>query len=79
MQLYDYPDNGRMFGSLRSVASNAVAALLYVNEQRGQEFSVRQWVRKGRGVLFRGDRACDSHAPVLESLIDPVYLSQIKE
>ena len=34
------PDNGRMFGSLRSVASNAIAALQYV------------WVREGRGVLF---------------------------
>ena len=46
------PDNGRMFGSLRSVASNAIAALEYVNAQRGPGFSVREWVRTGRGVLF---------------------------
>ncbi len=46
------PDNGRMFGSLRSVASNAIAALEYVNAQRGESFSVREWVREGKGVLF---------------------------
>ena len=46
------PDNGRMFGSLRSVASNAIAALEYVNAQQGPSFSVRQWVREGKGVLF---------------------------
>ena len=46
------PDNGRMFGSLRSVASNAIAALEYVNAQKGPSFSVREWVRDGKGVLF---------------------------
>ena len=46
------PDNGRMFGSLRSVASNAIAALEYVNAQQGPSFSVREWVREGKGVLF---------------------------
>ncbi len=46
-------DNARMFGSIRAVASNAIAALEYVNAQDGHAaFSVRQWVRSGRGVLF---------------------------
>lgn len=45
-------DNARMFGSIRSVASNAIAALEYVDAQHGLEFSVREWVRSGRGVLF---------------------------
>ena len=45
-------DNARMFGSIRSVASNAIAALEYVDAQHGLDFSVREWVRSGRGVLF---------------------------
>ena len=45
-------DNARMFGSIRAVASNAIAALEYVNAQDGLAFSVRQWIRSGRGVLF---------------------------
>jgi type IV secretory pathway TraG/TraD family ATPase VirD4 len=48
------PDNARMFGSIRSVAISAVAALEYVQAQRGTRFSVREWVRAGRapGALF---------------------------
>ena len=34
------------------MASNALAALEYVNEQGRPEFSVRAWVRDGKGVLF---------------------------
>lgn len=46
-------ENARMFGSIRSVATSAIAALEYVNAQEGgAAFSVRQWVRSGRGVLF---------------------------
>lgn len=46
-------DNARMFGSIRSVAASAIAALEYVNAQEGHSaFSVRQWVKTGRGVLF---------------------------
>ncbi len=44
--------NARMFGSVRAVAVSALASLDYVREQPGQPFSVRQWVREGRGVLF---------------------------
>lgn len=51
-QPYLEPDNARMFGSLRSVASTAVAGLEYVNAQGGVPFSVREWVKSGRGVLF---------------------------
>ncbi len=46
-------DNARMFGSIRSVAANAIATLEYVHAQEGHAaFSVRQWVRSGRGVLY---------------------------
>ena len=41
-----------MFGSIRSVAVSAAAALEHVGAQRARAFSVRGWVRQGRGVLF---------------------------
>jgi type IV secretory pathway TraG/TraD family ATPase VirD4 len=46
------PENARMFGSIRSVAASAAAALEFVQAQRARPFSVRSWVRRGRGVLF---------------------------
>ena len=46
------PENTRMFSSIRSVAVSAAAALEYVATQRARSFSVRRWVREGRGVLF---------------------------
>jgi type IV secretory pathway TraG/TraD family ATPase VirD4 len=46
------PDNARMFGSLRSIAVSALRPLEFVQWQAGAPFSVRQWVRQGRGVLF---------------------------
>jgi type IV secretory pathway TraG/TraD family ATPase VirD4 len=46
------PENARMFGSIRSVAGSAAVALEYVQAQRARSFSVRDWVRSGRGVLF---------------------------
>jgi type IV secretory pathway TraG/TraD family ATPase VirD4 len=45
-------DNARMFGSIRSVTVSAVAALEFIQSQRAIEFSVRDWVQGGRGVLF---------------------------
>lgn len=51
------PDNARMFGSIRSVAGSAVAALEHVQAQRARDFSVRGWVRSGKGVLFVPYRA----------------------
>ncbi len=45
-------ENARMFGSIRSVAGSAVAALAYIQAQRGPSFSVRDWVRGGSGSLF---------------------------
>ena len=51
------PENARMFGSIRSVTSSAVAALEYVSAQTGAPFSVRDWVRTGRGSLFMPYRA----------------------
>jgi len=46
------PDNARMFGSIRSVAGSAAAALEYIQGQRSRPFSVRDWVHSGSGVLF---------------------------
>jgi type IV secretory pathway TraG/TraD family ATPase VirD4 len=39
------PENARMFGSIRSVAVSALAALEYIQAQRGAPFSIREWVR----------------------------------
>ncbi|MGH8327806.1 MAG: type IV secretion system DNA-binding domain-containing protein [Steroidobacteraceae bacterium] len=46
------PENARMFGSIRSVAGSAAAALQHVQAQRARPFCVREWVVSGRGVLF---------------------------
>jgi type IV secretory pathway TraG/TraD family ATPase VirD4 len=51
------PDNARMFGSIRSVAVSAMAAFEYIQSQRAAAFSVRAWIRAGRGVLFIPYRA----------------------
>ena len=46
------PENARMFGSIRSVAGSAAAALEYVQAQRARAFSVRDWIESGSGALF---------------------------
>ena len=46
------PGNERMFGSIRSVTATAVAALDFIQSQTSEPFSVREWVRGGRGTLF---------------------------
>ncbi|MBW4053290.1 MAG: type IV secretion system DNA-binding domain-containing protein [Proteobacteria bacterium] len=46
------PENARMFGSIRSVAGSAAAALEHVRNQRSRAFSVRDWIEEGRGALF---------------------------
>jgi len=50
-------ENARMFGSIRSVMLSAVGALEHIKAQRARLFSVREWVRNGRGVLFIPYRA----------------------
>jgi type IV secretory pathway TraG/TraD family ATPase VirD4 len=44
--------NDKMFGSVRSVTTSALASLSYINTQRSPLFSLRRWVSEGRGVLF---------------------------
>jgi len=45
--------NSRMFDSIRSVTSSAVAALDYVAQQKAPGFSIRKWVGENTpGVLF---------------------------
>jgi type IV secretory pathway TraG/TraD family ATPase VirD4 len=48
------PENARMFGSIRSVAMSAIAALEYIQAQRASAFSIRAWVRNSdsSGALF---------------------------
>jgi type IV secretory pathway TraG/TraD family ATPase VirD4 len=46
------PENGRMFGSIRSVAVSAAAALEHVQAQRARTTSVRDWIGTDRGALF---------------------------
>jgi type IV secretory pathway TraG/TraD family ATPase VirD4 len=46
------PENARMFGSIRSVAGSAAAALEHVQAQRARRFSVRDWIGSGSGGLF---------------------------
>jgi type IV secretory pathway TraG/TraD family ATPase VirD4 len=60
-------DNARMFGSIRSVAVSAAVALEYVQAQRAAPFSVRAWIREGRGVLFIPYRA--SQVSALRTII----------
>ena len=54
--------NGRMFDSIRSVASSATAALEYIAAQddRAEQFSVRDWVSRGRQVPRSRPPACSS-------------------
>jgi type IV secretory pathway TraG/TraD family ATPase VirD4 len=70
--------NGRMFDSIRSVASSAVGALEYIAAQDAQAraFSVREWVREGSaasaesrpgGVLF-----IPYHAGQIAALRSPI-------
>jgi type IV secretory pathway TraG/TraD family ATPase VirD4 len=44
--------NERMWGSIRSVTTAAVAALDFINAQRSELLSIRRWVKDGTGVLF---------------------------
>ena len=51
------PENARMFGSIRSVLVSAIGAVEHIRNQRAAGFSVRRWIREGRGVLFVPYRA----------------------
>jgi type IV secretory pathway TraG/TraD family ATPase VirD4 len=44
--------NERFFGSVRSTTADHTRCLEYICAQRGAAFSVRDWVKAGRGVLF---------------------------
>jgi type IV secretory pathway TraG/TraD family ATPase VirD4 len=62
------PENARMFGSIRSVAVSALAALEHVAGQRAAAFSVSGWIRgRSAGSLFIPYRAGQIQA--LKSII----------
>ena len=44
--------NEKMFGGIRSTTTENIKCLDYIREQTGALFSVREWVRSGKGVLF---------------------------
>lgn len=44
--------NEKFFGSVRSITADATKSLEYICAQRGSAVSVREWIKKGRGVLF---------------------------
>ena len=44
--------NEKFFGSVRSTTADAIKCLEYICAQRGLSFSVREWIKEGRGVLF---------------------------
>jgi type IV secretory pathway TraG/TraD family ATPase VirD4 len=44
--------NAKMFSNIRSVAGSTLGALEYIQTQQTAPLSVRQWVNRGRGVLF---------------------------
>jgi hypothetical protein len=61
-------DNGKFFESVRAVANVHLAAIEHLAAQTGGElFSVGQWIRNGRGVLFLPYRA--SEVTALRNLI----------
>jgi type IV secretory pathway TraG/TraD family ATPase VirD4 len=62
------PDNLRMFSSIRSVTTSALAALDHVRKQRASPFSVRHFAAHGQcGWLFMPYRA--NHIAALRSVI----------
>ena len=42
----------KLFGGTRSTLADAIKCLDYIREGRGDRFSVREWIRTGKGVLF---------------------------
>ena len=67
------PDNARMFGSIRSVAVSAMAALEYMQSQRAAPFSVRQWVRRAndsRRAVHSVQGRADRGAPLDDRDLD---------
>ncbi|MES2208472.1 MAG: type IV secretion system DNA-binding domain-containing protein [Pseudomonadota bacterium] len=49
---YTDPANSRMFGSVRSIASTHLASLEYLQSGSTESFSIREWVKNGKGCLF---------------------------
>jgi type IV secretory pathway TraG/TraD family ATPase VirD4 len=74
--------NERMFGSIRSVTANNIAALDFIREQRAQPLSIRQWIRAADSQahvpsttakpLGRWRRAPSSHGHAVASALHPV-------
>jgi type IV secretory pathway TraG/TraD family ATPase VirD4 len=57
----------KLFGGVRSTTADHVKSLDYIRGQTGTAFSVREWVRSGRGVLFLPYQA--DQIPALRAII----------
>src|SRR6185437_206462 len=64
-QAFLAPGNEKMFGSMRSVAISACAALEHIAAQRSTPFSVRSWIRPLRPLRGGGsqEQVCRSDEP----------------
>jgi type IV secretory pathway TraG/TraD family ATPase VirD4 len=51
-QPYLQSGNERMFASVRTVLVSVLSPLSHIHDQKALEFSIRRFVRDGRGVLF---------------------------
>ncbi len=65
------PANARMFGSVRSVATSALASLQYIAAQRAPAFSVRRWVRAAHRVDPAGGMCPGGGSPADSTLTTP--------
>jgi type IV secretory pathway TraG/TraD family ATPase VirD4 len=69
--------NSRMFDSIRSVTSSAVAALEYIAQQTTQPLSIRRWVREGHPTEPRTDELAPQGAETGGVLFMPYKAGQI--
>jgi hypothetical protein len=79
--------NDRMFDSIRSVTSSAVASLDYIAQQTASPFSIRRWIRDGaptregtpkrEGAATRGEASTGGGAPNGGVLFIPYKAGQI--
>jgi Type IV secretion-system coupling protein DNA-binding domain len=79
--------NGKMFDSIRSVTSSAVASLDYIAQQTASPFSIRRWIRDGapsrdgvptrEGAPTRGEASTGHGAPNGGVLFIPYKAGQI--
>lgn len=71
------PDNEKMLGSILGTLVPFVEPLKYLGTLRGKEFSIRNWVKNGKGSLFLPYRA--NQIASLRSLISTWFALAVNE